>query len=59
MTDFGNSSFRVFIPLCITSVLSADVTTIPNGRPSAAEEVDMTKSRLLKSSKDDGVSTKT
>ena len=33
-----NRSFRMVNPLCITSALSADVTTMPNGRPPAADE---------------------
>ena len=34
-------------PLCSTLALSVDVTTIPNGRPPAADEVDKTKTGLL------------
>ena len=45
--DFRKRSFRMVNPLCITSALSADVTTMPNGRPPAADEVDKTKTGLL------------
>ena len=47
------------MPLCVTLALSADVTTTPNGKPPAADDVDMTKRGLLKSSKDEDASIKT
>ena len=42
----------------ISTVLSADVMTIPGGRPPAADEVDITKRELLKSSIEEDASTK-